>query len=444
MTEEIQIIIKAEDQFSETFKKLNLNLGNITNISNKMASGMGDIINTIKPVQQQLVSLSEALKHTSLSTKQWNMFLRDNSYSINAQGQLVDVLSGNIVKHEGVLRKAVAQTRRFKMEWLSVMFAGMALDRAFAGIINSQMQLYGITDLLASMWTTVMLPAMDLITPKLYKIIEMIMNLPSEVQTVIGISVLGLDVLGKTLGFIAQLYLAAQGIKMLFPEFGATIARVWAGIGLSTLAIVALIGWVVVAAISAWKNNFLGFRDAVIGVWEAVKSYFTGWAQFFKGIWTGIVGFFTMNTEKMKLGFSMMGEGIKNIFKGIANFIINIINTMVGLIISSLSQTVRLIGYLWNKVSNKKVTWYEDIVKMGSGKNLIPSFATGGIMPYTGLAMVHAGEQIIPSNQVGSNSNSIVISPVYNINVSDKSEIERLLKENNIKLVAEVQRQISI
>jgi hypothetical protein len=49
--------------------------------------------------------------------------------------------------------------------------------------------------------------------------------------------------------------------------------------------------------------------------------------------------------------------------------------------------------------------------QMHGGGLVIPSFATGGIMPNTGLAHLHAGEGIIPANQMASMSPTSAAAP---------------------------------
>jgi hypothetical protein len=53
-------------------------------------------------------------------------------------------------------------------------------------------------------------------------------------------------------------------------------------------------------------------------------------------------------------------------------------------------------------------------------------------------------EAVIPLKNYGKATNEITISPTYYIYVSDKREMEKLLKENNQHLVEEVKRMTAI
>jgi len=112
--------------------------------------------------------IDKALAVTGMSLNQLNKQLGKNFMQITKNRQVMDQFSGKLVDIGQASRKAAIMGRRFKMEWLSIMFAGMALDRAFGGLMRTQMQLFGVTEMMSSAWTVVLLPIMELITPLIY------------------------------------------------------------------------------------------------------------------------------------------------------------------------------------------------------------------------------------------------------------------------------------
>jgi len=119
---------------------------------------------------------------------------------------------------------------------------------------------------------------------------------------------------------------------------------------------------------------------------------------------------------------------------------------------------------LWRNAFGKPITWKDfkgrsliapDFLKtfdkaaaelaregqLSSGlvRSAIP-FKTGGIMPHTGLAYLHAGETVIPANRSGG----VILNVTYNVTVSDKREFEEMLDRNNRQLLNETRRIVKV
>jgi hypothetical protein len=402
------------------------------------------------------ISTLDKLKAAQLMTNKEYKKGMDNLKQSDPQWFKLSTKMRNYEERQKAINKAQQQaranSRRLVGAYLSLMFTGMALTRVFGGLVKSVLDVLGVGEMLKATILIVLLPALQPLSDILFNIMDFFMDLPEPVQKLIGFFVLlaaAVGVLFTIIGMMGTFWLGgfrvmAGAVSGLWTMLTGFVTWIASALGVSFGAAFAIIVGVIIAvvalvvgAIAAWKNNFLGFKDAVIGVWNSIKTYIQGFVQFFSGIWDIISGIFTLNWSKIKQGFSLMGEGIKNMFKGIANFIINIINSMVGLIISALAQLIRPIQWIWNKVpGHAKVTWYEDIMAAGAGKNLIPTFAGGGIMPYTGLAMVHAGETITPPGQ------SINNAPVFNINanVSSDYDVRRLADQLSKYWVSDMER----
>lgn len=408
-------------------------------------SGMNKAISTLDKLKDaQMINNEEYDKTLGLLKKSDPMMFRA-SKSMKAYD---DKIKANNKR----MQEARANSRKLTGAYLSLMFTGMALTRVFGGMVKSVLDVLGVGEMLSATILVVLLPALEPLADILYNIMDFFMNLPEPVQKIIGFFVLMAAAVGYLMMWFGMFgtfmkggwTIIGGGVKWLWGLLTGFVSWVATALGVSfgaafaiIIGIIALVVAIVVGAIAAWKNNFLGFKDAVIGIWEAIKTYIMGWVTFFTGLWSIIVGVFTLNGDKIKQGFGLVGEGIKGIFKGVANFVINLINALVGLVIAALAQLVRPLQWIWNKIpGHSKVTWYEDIMSSGAGKNMIPSFATGGVMPYTGLAMVHKGETITPQ---GQNINS---SPTINIqaSISNDYDVRRLADQLSRYWSADMER----
>ena len=355
---------------------------------------------------------------------------------VNKNGELVNT----------TLTKTIPTIRRFKMEWLSVMFAGMALSRAFSGVIKAQMDLWGVTSTLSSMWTVTMIPIMEKVSEKLTDIMLKIMDLPEDTQMAIGFTVLGISVLGTILSTIGQITLGVLGLKMVFANFSlgaffTTIKLLFAGLSASILGIAAIIVAIIVGMVVAWKENFMGMKEIVKDLVNSLKTILGGIIDIFKGIFQLIIGILTGNVDKIKEGFVNILKGVANLFIGIINLLMSaimaitvgvvrvvagIIQGVINIILGIVNAVSKLLG---GKGSIQKVDLVGWLSKLDGTPPQIPSFKEGGVMPYTGLAQLHAGERIIPNGESGSTTYAPNIT--VNASVSNDYDVRKLADEIN-------------
>jgi hypothetical protein len=376
----------------------------------------------IQPIER----LNQSLQIAGISENQFTSFLQKNNMEVIKGIGVYDQLTGAIITQGQAVKLATIDTRRFKMEWLSIMFAGMALDRVFGSLIGKQFELFGVTELLSAAWTITLLPIMEIITPLIYSLLDAFMNLPTGIQTAIGVFVLFGAILGKVFSIFGQIFLGIKGITTLFPGLGTTIYDLGAtilGLGSTFLIIAGVILAVVVGMYLAWKTNFLGMKDTVQGFIDGVKQIFGGIVSIFKGILDIVVGLFTGDFNKVK-------KGIQEIFSGLWDFLVGGFKTAFNLIAGIVKGSL-LIIYNIIKVLVDGIIWVANALGKVAGKktNLIdfkmPSFKEGGIMPYTGVAYLHAGEKVIPRNQVESQGEEVItFSPTINLNASVNSDID--------------------
>lgn len=151
------------------------------------------------------------------------------------------------------------------------------------------------------------------------------------------------------------------------------IRMVWTGLQIEFTAIG--------NAISSWWNGFWG------GIGSFAQSVFSGYISWLQSVWGGIVGFFqsvggaisnAWNNLWGGLGAIVRGafDGIVGFIRGVMNSVIDIINGVIGSINGALS-------------AGKSIGINLSLPK-------VPHFADGGVMPYTGYALVgEAGPEIV-------------------------------------------------
>lgn len=161
------------------------------------------------------------------------------------------------------------------------------------------------------------------------------------------------------------------------------------------LFIVGLIATLVGAFILLW-NKSEGFRNFFIGMWNGIKSVVGAVIDWIKGAWNGMISFFSGIVNAIGNVFSGIGNAIKNAFKAAINFVIDILN-----------------GAVW--ALNKII----DGINFVPGVEIphipkIPRLHTGGVVPgmlgSEQLAILQAGERVVPRGQGGNNGATVVFA----------------------------------
>lgn len=339
-------------------------------------------------------------------------------------------------KHKA-LNKTIAKTNNImkglKMNMLGAGFAGMALVSAMRGLLNPVTDAYGVMDLWSQTLLVVFLPAMEAIYPFLLSFMNFMMNLPEPVKKVIGALTVMVLIFGTLLSVGSFVML---GLVSAIGLLGAPIIIAIAAVAALVAAFIFfkpvrdLINTWVIEPIKnilfILKLVYIGILqtlgyivDAFVWMWGKVKEVFAPVSAFFKKIWDGL------------------GTGLK----GAANGIIAVFNGIIGGVETLLNGAINSIQKLIDaankipKVNIPSIKFRFDIPR-------IPSFQTGGLVPETGLAMVHKGEYITRRDQMNGSGNDTPIQIIYNISGNGNTEIKRLIQDANTSLVRDLQRLV--
>lgn len=233
----------------------------------------------------------------------------------------------------------------FRMDMLSVMFAGMQLMAVFGGMITQMLKFTGASDALGAAMKSVLLPVTMLLQPILIQISEFLMNLDRGSKMILGLTVLVLGLAGViafagaqivmlsgaisgmtiagtavatilgaaisvVLGFAAGFITVVEVVQKFGVKIGAVIATVIAVVG-AAIAIIASSPAIVAGAIALAIGAIIGF------IWAArdeIVSAITGAMNFIK---KALVGGFKKHIRAVKRMFN----GLKTFFSGIGDIL---------------------------------------------------------------------------------------------------------------------------
>lgn len=457
----IEAILKGQDKVAEAVKNYKAMGSQYENVTKSTISGalkQKKALDAVATKQKFLRNWSEKL---GVSGQRVSKIMGASDLAFDKSGKVINTMGGAVKDLDARMRKGKASTTRFKMEFLGVMFAGMALYRVFSGLIKKQLELYGVTEMFGAMLTVTFGPIMDVLAPILYSLMELFMNLPENVQLAIGVfTLLGLA-LGAIMMLFGQTALGINSLAALFKVSASTIGIAIAGIVL----IIAGIGLVIKGVtdiVNNWGKDWIkvikGVSIALIGlsliilgialiigsvplaiaaagvaivavvVW-IVTTIIKHWdkiKEFVKNVVESIVGFFKWLWEKL-VGHSIIPDivnGIISWFKKLPSAIFNFIKGIPTKILGVFKGIGQQIYDMIMPKSVKNVLgWVSKGVK--STANLL-GFAEGGTVPgpvgKPMMAMVHGGETITPPGKTSGSSN--VFSPTININASISSDYD--------------------
>jgi len=514
----IEIITKFVDKVTTPMKKVNQVTGEMAN-------------------QQRI--LTGYSKRFNVSTRALRKGMADQGLVFQKSGGIYDSVNQRMISTDKAMARAKKSATGFKFAWLGVMFAGMALTRVFGGLIKSQLELFGISELFSAMWTVILLPVMELLLPIILKLTEYLMNLPESVRLTIGVFILLAAGLGIVMLVVGQVMLAISSLILIFGSLSSSLILIpllFAGLAIGIPLIKKLIDWFrnlessssaanekltamgippgtidkiidflkligdkISEVTPVIKEKFMVFLNSLWeGIKERIPAIMEGIIEIFRSALMWVVdnlpeiikkgGEFLMaiikgiidNTDKISEAITRFIDAfaifLEDNISAIINFGLKILDTLLEGIIKNIDKIgkameevlialgkwigenawkliklgVTIAGHIIAGITKgilgaldsvfERIPGYSRI-KGAVNERVFPSFQHGGVIPSTGLYTLHQGETVIPS---GRNLGEINVNTVYNINVSDKAEMEKLLRDNNLKLVEEVRRQISV
>jgi len=113
------------------------------------------------------------------------------------------------------LEKINREQTRFRGEWLSVMFLGMAMNRVFGSQIDRVKDMMGIGQLTAASYNMLLIPALEDTIEKHEDLIDLIDSMPESFQKLTGEAILTFDKIGSLTATTGMVYLGLKGIEQV-------------------------------------------------------------------------------------------------------------------------------------------------------------------------------------------------------------------------------------
>lgn len=373
-----------------------------------------------------------------------------------------------------VTQKSVPATKKFAFEYLGLMFAGMAVQRMFTGLLQPALQVSGVFEVIANILELLFLPVALLLLDPLLGILEFVANLPDEAKAFIGVIVLIGAIIGGLVFLLAQVVLAFGALSLAWPGIVAAAGLVSGVFG----SIVTVVGGsllpIIVAAIAilallliAFDNNSEGIMDAVNSFFSVVSEVFADLMLIFEGVLEFLDGVFTGDVDKAMSGVGKIFQGavdlIIDLFIGLPLTFANIF-LQIGIGIGKwlLKMPEFILGFA-SRITSAFVRLFVGAIEAGIrgvGKivsdplgafggllsNIIPGFANGGIVTRPTLAMVgEAGpEAIVPLGGGGGgiSSGDTFISEFHiSANIENDMDIRELAERINDEMIDDKNRR---
>ena len=328
-----------------------------------------------------------------------------------------------------VIKTVQDRQKKFQMQWLSLLFFGMAMKRMFTGLIKTSLEWVGLTELMSTTLGVLFLPvAMDLLNI-LLPIMDWFMNMPESVQRAIGWFVVAGIVIGTALMTIGQAALGFGGLSWF-------LAGEKAGTGIIAGLKSKLAGLNIA--------KYLKIGGAMIAVGWAVKDLQEGQVTAAVGMATLGLGIYTGNPYLIGVGIALKLIGDPEFLSSLIAFFLTIIDKtlLLGEEIGKIIVAAYTPGLKYKPSEGFQESFLKGVAKADVQSGLLtslgfnlPDVAKGGLgSPVTSDNAQELLTQMSSGGGVSINNN-------YNITgVSSPDDVKKMIDESNNNLTMDLMR----
>lgn len=267
-----------------------------------------------------------------------------------ALSRLTDI-TFNFNKALDRLNKVSMKTR---MNFLGVMFAGMALQRAMMNLLSPSLEAVGVFNVFNELLTLMFLPAALLLLDVVMWLFDVFSSLPQPVQDLIsGLVLLGW-VIGGVLAFIGQL---GVGLTSIASSIGGVLLTAVNGVAtvLTTLGatILTLAAIIFLPLIANWEATWKAISNFVGSIFEGIKKIIGGAIEVILGVFNFFFHLITGDWDKLGKDIGNIIDGIAKVFSGIfQDIILGAAKFLADLLLSWMDGVGKILSWLKDQFVN--------------------------------------------------------------------------------------------
>ncbi len=366
---------------------------------------------------------------------------------IDKSNKIREISNNKMVDSNVANHRLVQSTKRFKMELLSVMFFGMAVQRFFGALTKGSLEASGAMNVWSTITMLMGLPVAMSLTKGLLWLLKMWSKLGKGTQKTISIILYAGMALGAILMIIGTVGLGIGGISLffgnLFPvaatKFSAAIAA--AGGGLK--GFLTIVGPIIIGVLAVIIGAFRAFSGFLKGDWWKIVS---GILLAVAGVVALVLGGWIPALVVLAIAaFVWLGDKVPQV----AGVIMAALSPLV-IALTGIYDIIRGIVGLFQGKSFKEAFDFGTVKKFTSQmvsklkgeKSPETKLAAGGIVtrPIRALIGEAGPEAVIPLNRGFSKENIVNYNPTININanISSDMDIQNIARRINDMLYTEL------
>jgi hypothetical protein len=407
-----------------------------------------------KTQQQRMEEYARKFPDLNMNAKTLGSAMGKLNYALDKNLDITNASTGELLNQKNAQGQLINSTKRFRMEFLSVMFFGMGIQRVFASLTKGSLEAAGAMDIWSIITMMMGFPAAMDLTDQLLELYDAYDDLPEPMKKTLSWTLYLSQGFGALMMYFGMVTLGIQGVAKMFPGLAAAIKDVgftgvikgWGNAIFSFASkfavVIAIIAAIVYGGILSWKENFGNFRGWMADLIDGIKQMFGGVFGFFgelgkalAALLSGDADAFVEHLKGMVGHLGMFAEGLfKALISAAAGVGLAIIRAGLG-IAKTFTGIREKLSITQKKAWRGASDWLGSVIEGGA-----QPMAAGGIVtrPTNALIGEKGPEAVIPLDRAGGGIGTYAPTIHINANISNDMDIEHVAKRVNEYLYSDL------